>query len=460
MKPALILVVDDEPFFRELYSETLSTDGYRVEAADSGEEALRRIQRGGIDVVLTDLVMKGFSGLDLLRAVRKMMHPPEVILVTANATIESAIEAIKNGARDYLIKPFNPEELRHLIRTCLDQRQVLNENIHLKQQIRLFQKGQSLAFLLDIDKLLPQAVEFLTQEVRDGRGFAFLLADGEPGHFIHSDGLTPEGCKAMTDSLLPRFQTLSGISFLQMQDIPADQKWPAAIHALCLIPLLYQKKLEGGIVIFNPEQPENDFHFPYEQLNFLAQQATLGFANSYRFKGAQDLIYTDDLTGLYNFRYLNLVLQQELLRTRRYGLTFALVFIDLDYFKEVNDNYGHLAGSQTLREVAMLLRESVRETDLLFRYGGDEFTALLVETDADGALLVSERIRRKIENHVFLADSIAYSKLTATVGYAIFPHDAKNQKKLMELADRAMYHGKKMRNTVCSVKEYFDSKKK
>jgi diguanylate cyclase (GGDEF)-like protein len=459
MKPVSILVVDDEPFFRELYSDILSGDGYAVELAESGEEALYQIRKGGIDIVLTDLIVSGFSGLDLLREARKHNSPPDVILVTANATVESAIEAIKNGARDYLIKPVNTEELRHLVRTCLDQRQLMNENSQLKNQIRLYQKGQSLAFLLDIDRLLPQAVEFLCQEAKDGRGFVFLITEGVPTRFF-SEALPEETCRAMAESLFSRFQTLSGTSFLQMQDIPPEQNWPTHIHSLCLIPLIYEKKLEGGIVIFNGEASDGDSHLPYEQLNFLAQQAILSFANSYRFQGAQTLIYTDDLTGLYNIRYLNLVLQQELLRTRRYGLSFALVFIDLDHFKDVNDTCGHLAGSQALKEVAFLLRECVRETDILFRYGGDEFTALLVETDSDGAGLVSERIRRKIENFVFLSDSVGYSKLTATIGYAIFPQDAKNQQKLMELADQAMYHGKKVRNTVCSVNDYLKSKKK
>ncbi|NLC71729.1 MAG: diguanylate cyclase [Desulfuromonadaceae bacterium] len=459
MKPASILVVDDEPFFRQFYSDTLSGDDYLVEWAESGEEALQRLRKGGIDIVLTDLIVAGFSGLDLLRAARKQMHPPEVILVTTNATVESAIEAIKNGARDYLIKPVNTEELRHLVRTCLDQRRLMNENSQLKNQIRLYQKGQSLAFLLDIDKLLPQAVEFLCQEAKNGRGFAFLVSEGMPARFF-SESLSEEMCKTMAESLFGRFQTLAGTSFLQMQDIPPEQNWPAAIHSLCLIPLIFEKRLEGGIVIFNGEKPSGEFHFPYEQLNFLAQQATLGFANSYRFQGAQELIYIDDLTGLFNVRYLNLILQQELLRSRRYGLCFALVFIDLDRFKEVNDTFGHLAGSQALKEVALLLRECVRESDLLFRYGGDEFTALLVETNGEGARLVSERIRQRIEKHLFLKDSIGYSKLTATVGYAICPQDAKNQKKLMELADQAMYHGKTKRNTVCSVNEYLVSKKK
>lgn len=428
MKNPSILVVDDELFFRHLYADALSQDNCIVETASSGEEALTRIMQGGIDVILTDLIMPGISGLDLLRTVRKTLNPPEVILVTAHATIETAIEALKNGARDYLIKPFNPEELRHLVHTCLEQRQLLNENIHLKNQIRLYQKGQSLAFLLEIDKLIAQAVDFLIQETDSGRGFAFLLENGFPAKFFRSEGVTENQAKKMIGSLLTKFQTLSGTSFLQIQDIDADQKWPLDIHSLCLIPLLYEKKLGAGIVVFNSADTGSDYHLPYEQLLFLAQQTTLGFSNSCRFQGTQELVYTDDLTGLYNYRYLHIVLQQEIQRTSRYGPSFALAFIDLDHFKDINDNYGHLAGSSTLKEVADIIRKSVRSADLVFRYGGDEFTALLVETDKEGAATVTERIRKNIAEHIFQKDSIAYDKLTATIGFATFPEDTREKK--------------------------------
>ncbi|MBN2429109.1 MAG: diguanylate cyclase [Deltaproteobacteria bacterium] len=451
MKNPSILVVDDEPFFRHLYADALSENNCNVEKAASGEEALKRIMQGGIDVVLTDLIMPGISGLDLLRAVRKIINPPEVILVTAHATIETAIEALKNGARDYLIKPFNPEELRHLVHTCLEQRQLLNENIHLKNQIRLYQKGQSLAFLLEVEKLLPQAVDFLSQEAAGGNGFAFLLENDIPNKFFCSEGISEEQASVMTASMLAKFRNLIGTSFLQIQDIDIDSQWPPGIHSLCLIPLLFEKEFKGGIVIFNSTKAGAEFHLPYEQLLFLAQQTSLGFSNSCRFQGTQELVYTDDLTGLYNYRYLHVILQQEIQRTERYGLSFALVFIDLDHFKEVNDTYGHLVGSNTLKEVAEIIRLSVRSADMVFRYGGDEFTALLVETDKEGAATVTERIRRNIANHTFQKDAIAFDKLTATLGYATFPENAKEKKELMDLADKAMYHGKKQRNVVCSV---------
>jgi diguanylate cyclase (GGDEF)-like protein len=148
-----------------------------------------------------------------------------------------------------------------------------------------------------------------------------------------------------------------------------------------------------------------------------------------------------------------MILDQEIHRAERYGLEFSLVFIDIDRFKLINDSRGHLAGSQALKEVADLLRQCVREADILFRYGGDEFTGFLAETGPEGAAIVAERIRRNIEQHSFFADSDNPAQLTATVGYATFPVDSSDHQGIIDLADRAMYIGKKVRNVVRSAQE-------
>jgi two-component system cell cycle response regulator len=455
MKKSSILVVDDELFFRRLYTELLVEDGYQVEAVTSGVEALGRLRKNRIDVVLTDMVMPGIDGMELLRQTRSLDNPPDVILVTGHATLETAIQALKNGARDYLIKPFNPAELRHLVRTCLEQRRLLDENSLLKTQIRLFQRGQNLASLLEIDRLVPQAVNLLINEVEKGRGFGFLLAQKRVSRLLGLQGLDEFQARGLAEALVPRLKGLSGVRLLRGEELSTDASVPPRIHTLCLFPLHSKKQLKGALVLFNPAESDFSHPLPHENLLFLSEQASLGFQNAYRYQDAQELIYTDDLTGLYNYRYLQEVLDQEIRRSERYGLEFSLVFVDLDYFKTVNDSFGHLAGSQALKEVAGLLRTCVREVDVLFRYGGDEFTAMLVETDAQGAAIVAERIRRTIEQHHFLADTASSSRLTATVGYATFPSNATDKNAIIDLADQAMYHGKKSRNVSRGAWELF-----
>lgn len=445
MKKPTILVVDDEIFFRRLYSELLCEDG-SIETFASGEDACRRVQQGGVDLILTDMVMPGFDGMAVLRYARSLDNPPDVILVTGHATIENAIEALKNGARDYLVKPFDKEELRHVVRTCLEQRRLLDENILLKSQIRLYQRGQSLSSQLEIAQLLPLAVGTLLHETGTGRGFAFLIDRNAVSRLFALEGLEDADAAQLSRCLLPQLQGLSGIRLLRRNQSPTTLEWPPDVLTVCLFPLHCQKKLKGALVIINPVDGDLPHPLPSDNLLFLAEQAGLGFENAYRYEGARGLIYTDDLTGLYNHRYLQQALDQEIRRSERYGLEFSLVFIDLDYFKNINDTHGHLAGSHSLREVAALLRQSVREVDMVFRYGGDEFTALLVETDSRGAAVVAERIRRTIESHTFLAGTEAASRLTATVGYSTFPENGNDKKSIIDLADQAMYIGKKDRN--------------
>jgi two-component system, cell cycle response regulator len=115
------------------------------------------------------------------------------------------------------------------------------------------------------------------------------------------------------------------------------------------------------------------------------------------------MLYIDELSGLFNYRYLKVALEREIKRADRYSTQLSVVFLDLDNFKGVNDTYGHLVGSNLLKELGALLKKSVREVDVVIRYGGDEYTIILVETGPDTAQQVGERIRKMIEKHSFLA---------------------------------------------------------
>ncbi len=170
-----ILIVDDEVFFRRLFTEILSEDDlYNIETAGSGKQALDYLTREQVDVILADMVMPEICGLELIRRTRSLDPAPDIILATGNATVESAIQALKSGARDYLIKPCNPEQLRHTIKTCLEQRRLIAENSLLQSQIRLYQKGQHLSGQLDVNLLFQESLTTLLNELGYGRGLAFL----------------------------------------------------------------------------------------------------------------------------------------------------------------------------------------------------------------------------------------------------------------------------------------------
>ncbi len=453
MDQATILVIDDELFFRQLYCDLLTEIGHRVEVYDNGDDAIARMGNGGVDLVLTDIVMPGRCGLEVLRAARALVDPPEVILVTGHASLESAVHALKNGARDYLVKPFNPEELKHLVKTCLEQRRLLNENGQLRKQIHLFQTGQTLSSLIELDRLFPRALEVFQREFGGGYGISFL-ADADNQLALQGTlevGLeTAEQLLALLPPLLEETVGLKCLTAAELTQFSAVGRF----DSLCVLPLYDEGKLKGGLAFANGPLAMRDQTFPQERMHYLAEQVSLGFENSCRYQNAQDLMYTDDLTGLYNSRYMHIALSQESRRSQRYGLKFSLIFLDLDRFKGINDRYGHLAGSSALQEIAKLLRACVRGVDTLFRFGGDEFAALLVETDSAAARVVAERIRTSIAEHQFLQDRKQTCHLTATAGYSTFPSDALDCTELLDLADRAMYDGKQVRNVIRGVQEF------
>jgi diguanylate cyclase (GGDEF)-like protein len=176
---------------------------------------------------------------------------------------------------------------------------------------------------------------------------------------------------------------------------------------------------------------------------YLSRHLGLALHNVGRFAEVEDLAYLDDLTHLFNSRYLHLVLDQETKSALQVNQAFSLLFLDLDYFKSVNDTHGHLVGSKLLVEVARILKGCVRDNDVVVRYGGDEYVILLRSTDSGGALKVGERIRRSIETHHFLAREGFSLAVTTCIGVASFPEHASDKQSLLDMADRAMYRGKK-----------------
>jgi diguanylate cyclase (GGDEF)-like protein len=174
----------------------------------------------------------------------------------------------------------------------------------------------------------------------------------------------------------------------------------------------------------------------------LMEPCAIAIENAILFQRTEQLTITDDLTKLFNSRYLNLYLGREIKRCKRHGIPLSVIFLDLDGFKGINDNYGHLAGSGTLAEVGQILARVVRESDILARYGGDEFVVVLPETPASGALVIAERLRRAIEEHSFLRNQGLDARLSASFGISTYPDHALSPEGLIQKADQAMYRVK------------------
>jgi len=219
----------------------------------------------------------------------------------------------------------------------------------------------------------------------------------------------------------------------------------SSVGAVVAFPLSCRGRKVGALIALDRLASARDPRLSMAMLRavrILLEPAAVALDNAILLKRAEALSVTDDLTNLFNSRYLNLVLRRETKRASRNGRPLSLLFIDLDGFKGVNDTHGHLFGSRALVEAAAVIRGSARETDVVARFGGDEFALVLPDTGGEGAFAVGERIRDRIAEYKFLAGDGLDIHLTASVGVATLPDVAASAEELVQAADKAMYQVK------------------
>ncbi|MDD5730749.1 MAG: GGDEF domain-containing protein [Candidatus Omnitrophica bacterium] len=186
-----------------------------------------------------------------------------------------------------------------------------------------------------------------------------------------------------------------------------------------------------------------------EKFHILSQQFLLGIKRAILYQKLHELAITDTLTGVFTRKHYLERLKEELDYSAKFGYPFGLLMLDIDHFKEYNDRYGHLVGDAVLREISRIIKENLRQIDLVGRYGGEEFSIILTQTDKEGAKLAAERIRSSIETQVIKAYD-ENLKVTLSIGVSVFPEDGKGPEVLIEKADRALYRAKEEgRNKVC-----------
>ncbi len=220
---------------------------------------------------------------------------------------------------------------------------------------------------------------------------------------------------------------------------------PQTVRSFAAVPLMMEKKILAVITMENMR--EDDF----DRLSVVSAQLALAIKKARLYQEVQELSIVDGLTGTFLRRHFLERFEEELQRSRYHRLPLSFLMVDIDHFKKCNDKYGHLVGDVVLKDIAHLLEEGVREIDLVGRYGGEEFSLLLAETNRESALQVAERLRFSVERHQFKAyDEVG--KVTISIGLATFPGDAQGTENLIDKADRALYKAKQSgRNKVCTL---------
>jgi diguanylate cyclase (GGDEF)-like protein len=214
------------------------------------------------------------------------------------------------------------------------------------------------------------------------------------------------------------------------------------IRSILCYPLMRKGEKVGVIELIN--KVTGIFTLDDQKLiKMMMDPLVVAIQTSDRFENSERLTITDDLTKLYNYRYLMKYLDADIKRCLRYKKKVSLLFIDIDGFKQINDTFGHLAGSQALAEMGQVFKRIVRETDVVGRYGGDEFVIVLPETPLNGAMIIAERIRKKVEECEFVTQNLSI-RLTVSLGVANCPKHTLTAEGLIKKADAAMYRAKEL----------------
>ena len=260
---------------------------------------------------------------------------------------------------------------------------------------------------------------------------------------IADSGLSPNLGPALWSSANWVFR--HGVEFAS-RDLTDDSRATAGATGTAIaFPLICRHRTVGALVGLDPT-PSKAVPSLGPSLvlavRTVLEPAATALDNATALQKAEALSVTDDLTRLYNSRYLNQALRRETKRASRTGRPLSVLFLDLDGFKMVNDNHGHLAGSKALAETAVIVRGCARETDVVARFGGDEFALILPETGHEGAMAVATRIRDRVAAAQFLASDGLSVHLTVSVGVATLPDSAGSAEELLRAADAAMYQVK------------------
>jgi diguanylate cyclase (GGDEF)-like protein len=269
-----------------------------------------------------------------------------------------------------------------------------------------------------------------------------VVAHDLNGHLnvIADAGLSPNLGPALWSSANWVMRHAVEFSSADLADDP--RSGPGSVGTAIAFPLICRNRTVGALVALDPASSSSAPSLGPTvmlALRSVLEPCAIALDNALALQKAEALSVTDDLTRLYNSRYLNLVLRREAKRASRSGRPLSLLFLDLDGFKQVNDQHGHLAGSKALVEAAAIIRACARETDVVARFGGDEFALILPDTGREGALSVASRIRERLRSAQFLASDGLALHLTASIGQATLPDAAVSAEELLRAADMAMY---------------------
>jgi two-component system cell cycle response regulator len=443
-----ILIVDDSPTTLAWFAKILSSDVYQTTQAMNGSEALEKAFSELPDLILLDVMMPQMDGIEVTRTLKndyRTQNTP-IILITAMDDQDFRHTGLEAGAEEFLAKPVRRQELIARVNSMITLK-------HFRDQLAIRNHSQQ-TFVArnDAKDTQPESqIELpVVLLVEDNEGDAKLIqhvlkdlplrlervAYGKDAVELSRSGKVD---LILLDIFLPDMDGFEVCRQVKQTDEGRDI--PIVI-VTCLDDIESKIKsieLNTDDFLVKPIVAQELQARTKILLERKKKQDTLRS----HYEAALNSAVVDWLTGLYNQGYFKRFLDLEIKKSLRHRYPISLIMIDIDDFKKYNDIYGHSAGDVLLQDLAQVIRKSVREIDLVARYGGDEFAIVLPYSDGQGGLRIAQRVERAIQTHDF-SDRIAAgkTKVTVSMGIAGYPWDAFQAKEIIQIADQRLYSAK------------------
>lgn len=461
----VILIVDNEIEICNLFRDFIDFMGYDSLIETDGEKILRDLDFIKYDVMFVDLKIGSISGVDILKKSKKVHPDSEVIIVTGYGSEETALKAMYFGSMSYIQKPISFSEIKVHTEEALAKRRFNIKTIALKNAMQPCAPSLMSHFndILNLDRLstylnLTIDIETLADLILNGvadiipgyYGSFFFFDDVNREMVIFSNdqahtkaaSMIEEQIKVFYENLVSR--ELEGLYNVRVifpsTKTEGMESEPKHLYSF-FIPLLVDNSIKGVLGISG--ENESVSNHTKDILRLISSRINKILSNATLHRDTKMLALTDGLTGLLNHRAFHGRLKQEFERFRRYGSFLSLLMADFDNLKTYNDSYGHPVGDEVLRRFGYILRDTTRESDVLARYGGDEFVILLPHANSKNARDMAERIKQKMKNEVISIHGLKL-KGTISMGVATLPDEKlQTPQDFLEGADKALYEAKR-----------------
>ncbi len=441
-----MLIVDDIPTNVRLLEARLTAEYFDVTTAPSGQRALEIIAEQQIDIVLLDVMMPemdGFEVCERLKGDSRTAHIP-VVMITALDQPSDRVKGLRSGADDFLTKPVDDVQLMARVKSLV-RLKALTDELRARAQT-----GQEIAIedamrAMDAANSEGGRILLVDNDTRSAERVAGYLA---PAHKVDVLANPADAVMKVADGEYELAIVSMSLGDFDPLRVCSQMRTLEQTRALPI--LLIAEDTDRPRVVRGLDLGVNDFIMrPVERNELSARVRTQirrhRYASELRHSVTQTLALavTDELTGLYNRRYFDRHLSLMLEKAREQDRDMAVMLIDMDFFKAVNDNHGHDIGDAVLKEFAQRLRRNIRGVDLACRFGGEEFVVLMPDTDFRQAQGVAERVRMAVAERGFETPELRPLTVTCSVGVALNEHQTDTPEMILKRADVALYRAKR-----------------